>query len=80
MFSALWVTGKKIVKEAEITFIHMLWNIREKQIEILKDIQFICLCCFDQAVQNSTGFYSIGRFNQNKFLRPRVNGRIACSA
>lgn len=80
MFFVLWMTGEKIIKEAEITFIHMQWNIREKQIEILKGIQSIRLCCFDQAVQNSTGFYFIGRFNQNKFLRPRVNGRIACSA
>lgn len=58
----------------------MLWNLSEKQTEVVKGIQSICFCRFDQTAQNSTGFCSIGRFNQNKNFRSRVNGRIPCLA
>ena len=46
----------------------MLRNLSEKQIEVLKGIQSICFGCFNQAVQDSTGFGSIGRFDQNKIF------------
>lgn len=48
--------------------VYMLWNLGEKQIEVLKSIQSISFCCFDQAVQDSTGFRTIGRFYQNKIF------------
>lgn len=46
----------------------MLRNLSEKQIKILKGIQIICFGCFNQSVQDNTGFGSIGRFNQNKIF------------
>ena len=59
---------KKIIQKAEIIIVYVLRNLSEKQIKILKGIQSIYFGCFNQAVQDSTGFCSIGRFNQNKIF------------
>lgn len=71
---------EKIINKSEIFVIHVLRDLSKQQVEIFKGIYHVCICCFDQTVQDGTCLCTIRRLIITKFLRPMVKGRIACSA
>ena len=59
---------EKIINKSEIFVIHVLRDLSKQQVEIFKGIYHVCLCCFDQTVQDGTCLCTIRRFDHYEVL------------
>ena len=58
----------QFVKEFQVIIIHVLWNLCEKQFQILIGVNLIGLGCFYEAVKHGAGFCTIVGFHENEVL------------
>lgn len=60
--------GEQFAKEFQVIIIHVLWNLCEKQFQILIGVNLIGLGCFYKAVKHGAGFCAIVGFHENEVL------------
>ena len=72
--------GKKIIQIRWILIFGMIGKFRKQKFEVLVRVQVVGLGGLNETVENSTGLCTFRSIDDYEIFRPRVKGRMACSA